>query len=151
MLRWWLVFILLMVVTGLLFYTGLIWIVLAQDITYISVGILAVTIITSGMIGKDLYQHFKDGTPLDFSDYRFVAVQLTVWGLIGTIIGFLFMFYGVDFTKLSQGASFMTLIATKIVQGASTALYTTLFGAVGSSVVLAQLQLLRKIEDGEEG
>ena len=149
-LKWWLVFILLVIVTGVLFYTGFIWIVIASDVTYISVAILFITLLASMSIGKDVYQHLYQNKELDFSNYRFIATQLTVWGLIGTIIGFIYMFNGIDFNNLSKGVDYMAQIATKISNGASTALYTTLFGAIGSFAILTQLQILKDIENEEE-
>ena len=60
---------------------------------------------------------------------RHIANMLVFLGLIGTVIGFIIALSGVSPEAVSQSDSVATMV-TKLIQGMSVALYTTLLGAV---------------------
>ncbi len=60
---------------------------------------------------------------------RNVANSLVLLGLIGTVIGFIIALSGIDPQKASEFGSISPMVST-LIQGMSTALYTTLVGAV---------------------
>ena len=60
---------------------------------------------------------------------RHVASSLVLLGLIGTVIGFIIALSGIDPQKASEFASISPMVST-LIQGMSTALYTTLVGGV---------------------
>ncbi len=60
---------------------------------------------------------------------RQVAGSLVMLGLIGTVVGFIIALSGVDPDKASDFAAAAPMIST-LIQGMSTALYTTLVGSV---------------------
>ncbi|MCY4050631.1 MAG: MotA/TolQ/ExbB proton channel family protein [Gammaproteobacteria bacterium] len=60
---------------------------------------------------------------------RLIANNLVIFGLIGTVIGFVIALSGVDANKVADAASIGPMITT-LIQGMSVALYTTLVGAI---------------------
>ena len=60
---------------------------------------------------------------------KHVANSLVLLGLIGTVVGFIIALSGVDPEKASNFDSISPMVST-LIQGMSTALYTTLVGAV---------------------
>jgi hypothetical protein len=60
---------------------------------------------------------------------RHIANSLVLLGLIGTVIGFIIALSGVDPQKASEFESISPMVST-LIQGMSTALYTTLVGGV---------------------
>ena len=72
---------------------------------------------------------------------RQVANSLVLLGLIGTVIGFVIALSGVDPQEASNVQSIAPMVSTMI-DGMSTALYTTLVGSVLNLWMLANYQLL---------
>lgn len=60
---------------------------------------------------------------------RLIANNLVIFGLIGTVIGFVIALGAVDSAKVSDAAAVAPMVST-LIQGMSVALYTTLVGAV---------------------
>lgn len=72
---------------------------------------------------------------------RHIANSLVVLGLIGTVIGFVIALSGIDPQEASDVKSIAPMVSTMI-EGMSTALYTTLIGAVLNLWLLTNYQLL---------
>ena len=72
---------------------------------------------------------------------RQVANSLVLLGLIGTVIGFVIALSGVDPAQTSNVKAIAPMVSTMI-EGMSTALYTTLVGALLNLWLLANYQLL---------
>ena len=72
---------------------------------------------------------------------RHVANSLVLLGLIGTVIGFIIALSGVDPNQAGNVKSIAPMVSTMI-EGMSTALFTTLVGAVLNLWLLANYQLL---------
>jgi biopolymer transport protein ExbB/TolQ len=72
---------------------------------------------------------------------RHIANSLVLLGLIGTVIGFIIALSGVDPQKASEFESISPMVST-LIQGMSTALYTTLVGAVLNLWLMVNYQML---------
>jgi hypothetical protein len=72
---------------------------------------------------------------------RHVAGSLVLLGLIGTVIGFIIALSGVDPEQASDVSSVTPMVST-LIEGMSTALYTTLVGAVLNIWLLINYHLL---------
>ena len=72
---------------------------------------------------------------------RHIANSLVLLGLVGTVIGFIIALSGVDPEKASQFESISPMVST-LIQGMSTALYTTLVGAVLSLWLMISYYML---------
>jgi len=72
---------------------------------------------------------------------RHVGNSLVVLGLIGTVVGFIIALSGVDPETVAEAEKVSVMVAT-LIQGMSTALVTTLVGAVLNIWLMANYQLL---------
>lgn len=72
---------------------------------------------------------------------RNIANSLVILGLIGTVIGFIIALSGVDPENASDIKAVTPMVST-LVEGMSTALYTTLVGAILNVWLMANYQLL---------
>lgn len=140
LLRWWLLYCLSIVAIVVSFYFGFFEELLLKDVTYLSFVIIIIYLISSLYIGytsycKDKGKNTVRGIQLGY----YVFDLLPILGLIGTVIGFIFMFgdsfvaIDIDDTQTVKDA----LIAMAV--GISTALYTTLVGMIFSEAIKLQL------------
>jgi len=72
---------------------------------------------------------------------RHVANSLVLLGLIGTVLGFIIALSGVD-PEIASDVRAITPMVSKLIQGMSTALYTTLVGAVMNVWLMINHQVL---------
>ncbi len=72
---------------------------------------------------------------------RHIANSLVVLGLIGTVVGFIIALSGVDAEQALDVKSIAPMVST-LIEGMSTALYTTLVGAVLNIWLMVNHQLL---------
>jgi hypothetical protein len=72
---------------------------------------------------------------------RHIANSLVLLGLIGTVVGFIIALGGVDPAHASDVKAVAPMVST-LIQGMSTALYTTLIGAVLNVWLMANHQIL---------
>ncbi|MDX1527231.1 MAG: MotA/TolQ/ExbB proton channel family protein [Gammaproteobacteria bacterium] len=72
---------------------------------------------------------------------RNIANSLVLLGLIGTVLGFIIALSGVDPENASEVSSIAPMVST-LIEGMSTALYTTLVGAVLNVWLMANHHLL---------
>jgi len=72
---------------------------------------------------------------------RHIAGSLVLLGLIGTVVGFIIALGGVDPEHASDVKAIAPMVST-LIQGMSTALYTTLVGAVLNVWLMANHQIL---------
>ena len=72
---------------------------------------------------------------------RHIANSLVLLGLIGTVIGFIIALSGVDPQKASEFESISPMIST-LIEGMSTALYTTLVGGIFNLWLMVNYHLL---------
>lgn len=140
LLRWWLIYCLSIVSLFVSYYLGFIHELFENDITYISFVIIGIYLIASIHIGYSSYRKDKGETyakGIVVGSYIFDL--LPILGLIGTVIGFIFMFgdsfVAIDINNTDTVKSALIDMAV----GISTALYTTLLGMIFSEIIKLQL------------
>ena len=140
LLKWWLIFCLMLLSIAISGYFGLHTTLYGADTTKLSFFILGLCFSTSAWIGIKTY---KVSELKDFSQSTdvgwFVSESCLALGMIGTVIGFLLML-GTAFTDLdvTNSAALQDALASMAV-GMSTALYTTLIGLISSLILKVQL------------
>ena len=140
LLKWWLIFCLMLLATAGSGYFGLHTTLYSADTTKLSFFILGLCFSTSVWIGIKTYkvselEDFSQSTDVGW----FVSESCLALGMIGTVIGFLLML-GTAFTNLdiTNSVALQEALASMAV-GMSTALYTTLIGLISSLVLKVQL------------
>ena len=139
-LKWWLIFCLIVLGIGTCFYFDVHKSLHESDITRLSYLIISIFLCTSIWIGTKTY---KVGILQDYEQKSdvgwFISESCLALGMVGTVTGFLIMlgtaFANVDVTNaltLQQALSDMAI-------GMSTALWTTLVGLVCSLIIKVQL------------
>ena len=139
-LKWWLIFCLIVLGIGTCFYFDVHKSLHESDITRLSYLIISIFLCTSIWIGTKTY---KVGILQDYEQKSdvgwFVSESCLALGMVGTVTGFLIMlgtaFANVDVTNavtLQQALSDMAI-------GMSTALWTTLVGLICSLIIKVQL------------
>lgn len=144
-LRWWVSFTLINIFTVILFLTGLIDKINQVDFTKLSFVIYAIFYIFSVRTGILSYKVTKTGEE-DLTEYFhknergwFVADSLLTLGMVGTVIGFIYML-STSFSALKTSDVDMIRTAlTNLSIGMSTALYTTAAGLICSLLLKVQL------------
>jgi len=133
-LKWWLIFILMILSGAVTWYFSFVNFLYANDFTKLSFVIIAILFFTTIIIG---YKYYKNNH--DFEIEWFASEVVISLGMIGTVVGFIFMLYAAfselnvdDSAKLQQS---MMLMA----KGMGTALLTTLVGLISSVLIKCQL------------
>jgi|AACY02.14.fsa_nt_gi hypothetical protein len=133
-LKWWLIFILMILSGAVTWYFSFVNFLYANDFTKLSFVIIAILFFTTLIIG---YKYYKNNH--DFEIEWFTSEVVISLGMIGTVVGFIFMLYAAfseltvdDPVKLQQS---MMLMA----KGMGTALLTTLVGLISSVLIKCQL------------
>ena len=133
-LKWWLIFILMILSGAVTWYFSFVNFLYANDFTKLSFVIIAILFFTTLIIGYKYYKHNHD-----FEIEWFTSEVVISLGMIGTVVGFIFMLYAAfseltvdDSAKLQQS---MMLMA----KGMGTALLTTLVGLISSVLIKCQL------------
>ena len=140
-LKWWLL-VCLTVIGIFLAYSYDVHIMLLQsDITYLSFVILSLFGLSSLMVGYKGFMSNK-GHPVAYEKEWFLSEVVVTLGMIGTVIGFIFMlstlFINLDIEDLSTLQASLGTMA----QGMGTALWTTLVGLICSVLLKCQLMLV---------
>jgi len=133
-LKWWLIFILMILSGAVTWYFSFVNFLYANDFTKLSFVIIAILFFATIIIG---YKYYKNNH--DFEIEWFTSEVVISLGMIGTVVGFIFMLYAAfselnvdDPAKLQQS---MMLMA----KGMGTALLTTLVGLISSVLIKCQL------------
>lgn len=148
-LKWWLF--LMVIAVGLIsaWPLGLYHIVWAADITKLSFAILAIFVVTTLLLGKaaydicnlPLYDRNMDSKLHKLKDRInagwFVSEFCFSLGMIGTVIGFIFLLSGFAALDISNAATISKLIVN-MGSGLGIALYTTLVGLICGSLIKIQ-------------
>ena len=140
LLKWWLIFCLTLLGTGVAVYFGIHNHIYNADVTKLSFLIISIFIGTSIWIGTktyrlDKYDDYEQNTSVGW----FIAESCLALGMVGTVTGFLLML-GTAFSNIdvSNSASLQKALEFMAV-GMSTALYTTLVGLICSLIIKVQL------------
>ena len=139
-LKWWLIFCLIVLGIGTCFYFDVHKSLHESDITRLSYLIISIFLCTSIWIGTKTY---KVGILQDYEQKSdvgwFISESCLALGMVGTVTGFLIMlgtaFENVDVTNAVTLQQALADMAT----GMSTALWTTLVGLVCSLIIKVQL------------
>ena len=139
-LKWWLIFCLIVLGIGTCFYFDVHKSLHESDITRLSYLIIFIFLCTSIWIGTKTY---KVGILQDYEQKSdvgwFISESCLALGMVGTVTGFLIMlgtaFANVDVTNAVTLQQALADMAT----GMSTALWTTLVGLVCSLIIKVQL------------
>ena len=139
LLKWWLIFCLMLLATVISGYFDLHTTLYNADITKLSFFILSLCYCSSVWIGIKTYKVYKQDYTQSATVGWFISESCLALGMIGTVIGFLLML-GTAFTNLdvSNSVQLQDALASMAV-GMSTALYTTLIGLVSSLILKVQL------------
>jgi hypothetical protein len=149
-LRWWLFFALISLGILGLFLSGLVQKISQGDITRISFLIFGIFIVFTIRTGIDTFNLSKEnGKKIDSKkadSYMkrnevgwFVSDILLTLGMIGTVIGFIYMM-SASFSELDPGnTNSMQAVLVQLSTGMSTAFYTTATGLVCSLLLKLQL------------
>ncbi len=146
MLRWWVVFMIINIGTVFLLVSGVADTINEVDFTKISFLIYASFYVFSARNGIHTYKLSKKETITedDIDEYSrksevgwFVADALLTLGMIGTVVGFIYMLSTIGLTTVS--AATIPIVLAKMSIGMSTALYTTAAGLICSLLLKLQL------------
>ena len=140
LLKWWLVFCLILLGFGTLYYFNMHSQLYHADVTKLSFLIIIIFMFTSVWIGRKTYDLESTSVIDDKIDVGwFIAESCLALGMVGTVTGFLYMlgtaFENIDITDATTLQDALASMA----KGMSTALYTTLTGLIASLIIKVQL------------
>ena len=137
-LKWYAIFCSSILLVFLSYYFGILHELYQTDFTKLSWVIIAIFFIMSTTLGYKL--HKKNLAITDFE--WFVAESMLSIGMVGTVIGFIYMlttiFTGLDVQQIATVQQALSDMAT----GMGTALWTTLIGLIFSIIYKTQLVLV---------
>lgn len=137
-LKWYAIFCSSILLVFLSYYFGILHELYQTDFTKLSWVIIAIFFIMSTTLGYKL--HKKNLAITDFE--WFVAESMLSIGMVGTVIGFIYMlttiFTGLDVQQIATVQQALSDMAT----GMGTALWTTLVGLIFSIIYKTQLVLV---------
>ena len=142
-LKWWLLITLTVVGLSIAAYFNFIQFLYAHDLTKLSVAILALFAATTSVIGYKIWKERdvkkkKYGYDVEW----FVSEMMISLGMIGTVIGFIYMLYSVFSSLNITDTLAVQQSLGKMAQGMGTALLTTLVGLVSSVLIKSQLVMV---------
>jgi len=141
-LKWWLIIVLSVIGSCVSIYFDFDKFLYENDLTKLSLVILLFFTISSIIVGYKRYKQFVE--KVDTYTYEtewFVSEILVSLGMIGTVIGFIYMLYTV-FGNLDVGdTSIIKASLSTMANGMGTALLTTLIGLTSSVLLKCQLVL----------
>jgi len=141
-LKWWLIIVLSVIGSCVSIYFDFDKFLYENDLTKLSLVILLFFSISSIIVGYKIYKQFVE--KVDTYTYEtewFVSEILVSLGMIGTVIGFIYMLYTV-FGNLDVGdTSIIKASLSTMANGMGTALLTTLIGLTSSVLLKCQLVL----------
>ncbi len=141
-LKWWLLITLTIVGLSIAAYFNFIHFLYAHDLTKLSVAILALFAATTSVIGYKIWNERNEEEKYEYNVEWFVSEMMISLGMIGTVIGFIYMLYSV-FSNLNITDTLAVQQSLgKMAQGMGTALLTTLVGLVSSVLVKSQLVMV---------
>ena len=151
-LYWWIMFCIICLGSAALYVTGIFGKVNEADVTKLSYLIYAIFVFFTIRTGFYTYHVGKDMSP-DYCSQKqeiawFVAGNLLKLGMLGTILGFIYML-GISFSEIDPSNMIRMRVALKTMGvGISTALYTTAAGLIcGLGLEIQLFNLQRQIEE----
>ncbi len=145
--RWWILLMLMIFGACVSWYFGFYQFIWEKDFTKISFLIIALFIANTISIGYKTYNHTAKRR---FNEYKmewFFSDSVISLGMVGTIIGFIYMLFSVFVSIDVSNSEKMTEVLAEMSVGMSTALLTTLVGLISSIFLKLQLMIAEsKIE-----
>ena len=141
-LKWWLLITLTIVGLSVAAYFNFIHFLYAHDLTKLSVAILALFAATTSVIGYKIWNERNEEEKYEYNVEWFVSEMMISLGMIGTVIGFIYMLYSVFSSLNITDTLAVQQSLGKMAQGMGTALLTTLVGLVSSVLVKSQLVMV---------
>jgi hypothetical protein len=146
-LQWWLLNLLVFVVSAIGFKLGLFHEIYYKDSSYLCFVIMSIYVVVSifnGIISK------KDKVVIEDLEIGWFWSEICLsLGMIGTVIGFIQMLSGFSVMESGSTKNIQTLIV-KMSYGMSTALYTTLAGLVFGNLIKLQCFQLDRFHSSKE-
>ena len=144
----WIGFMLLNILAGYFLYQKEIFsLIISSDLTYISIGVIIIYVLTSMSIGFKTFLHCHEDIYVSVKLEWFVRSELAALGLIGTIIGLMFVL-GPTFAGINpQASETITKALSTISLGVGTALWTTITALTGAVLLGVQLMNLEHSQD----
>jgi len=144
-LKWWLIVVLTVIGAVTSVYFDFDKFLYDNDITKLSIVILIFFTITSIIIGYKIYkQCIKKQKEFTYDTEWFVSEITVSLGMIGTVVGFIFMLYSVFGNINLDDTSLIKSSLSTMAQGMGTALLTTLIGLTTSVLLKCQLILINE-------
>lgn len=138
---WWLVVVVQVIAVGIGIYYDAIPFLIENDVTKLSFVIFAMWFFTSASIGYKIFKKEED-----FDKPWFVAESCMTVGMIGTVIGFMWML-GSSFQEIDpSNIESMRQVIVDMASGMSTALLTTLCGLLAGLFIKVQI-VMQEQED----
>ena len=141
-LKWWLLITLTIVGLSVAAYFNFIHFLYAHDLTKLSVAILALFAATTSVIGYKIWNERNEEEKYEYNVEWFVSEMMISLGMIGTVIGFIYMLYSVFSSLNITDTLAVQQSLGKMAQGMGTALLTTLVGLVSSVLIKSQLVMV---------
>lgn len=141
-LKWWLLITLTIVGLSIAAYFNFIHFLYAHDLTKLSVAILALFAATTSVIGYKIWNERNEEEKYEYNVEWFVSEMMISLGMIGTVIGFIYMLYSVFSSLNITDTLAVQQSLGKMAQGMGTALLTTLVGLVSSVLIKSQLVMV---------
>jgi hypothetical protein len=141
-LKWWLIIVLSVIGSCVSIYFDFDKFLYENDLTKLSLVILLFFTISSIIVGYKIYKQFVE--KVDAYTYQtewFVSEILVSLGMIGTVIGFIYMLYSVFGNLDVSDTSVIKASLGTMANGMGTALLTTLVGLTSSVLLKCQLVL----------
>ena len=144
-LKWWLIIVLTIIGVVTSVYFNFDKFLYENDITKLSIVILIFFTITSIIIGYKIFkQYIKKQKEYTYNTEWFVSEITVSLGMIGTVVGFIFMLYSVFGNINLDDTSLIKSSLSTMAQGMGTALLTTLIGLTTSVLLKCQLILINE-------
>ena len=138
-LYWWLLIILVIIGAAVTWNFGFFHFLQEKDFTRLGLINLLIFSVCSVSVGTKIYRDSKD-----YETEWFCSDAVVTIGMIGTVIGFIYMLFSV-FSNIDLGDSAKTMKAlSEMANGMSTAMLTTLVGLVTSVLLKFQLVISQK-------
>ena len=142
-LYWWLIVCVMGTLAYITHSMGWLIPVFTNDLTYITILITGVSILTTLSLGYKFKVPVADSVDIEW----FVSDVVLTLGMLGTIIGFMIMLQGTFSSIEFNDTQSIRLALSSMSQGLFTALNTTLVGLVSSIILKVQLVVYENVKD----
>lgn len=141
-LKWWLLIVLSIAGIASAIYFDAGTFLAENDLTKLSFVILAILLASSIVVGYKIYStEVQHNEPNVYEVEWFISEMMLSLGMIGTLIGFIFMLYTVFGSLSLSDTAQIEESLSNMAKGMGTAMLTTLVGLVSSLLLKCQLMI----------